>query len=214
MQYKCDFCNDTGSLDQDEYLNCAHCGAADERVALNSFVRSLGVNLTLDERTWAIHQRAIAMAPKQEAPAPYAWVNAGIERRHPEYATLSVGPENPWIDSANAFPVYAAPAVANGALPELPKPETMIVESDLGHRAYSADQMRAYGKACAAAGPDDELAEDAMRYRFLRDVDPDAEDPAIMMHVKNDWGNWSYISLSGDDADQAIDAALAGAKGN
>lgn len=39
----------------------------------------------------------------------------------------------------------------NAAPPDLPKPETMIVESDLGHRTYTAAQMTTYGQACAAA---------------------------------------------------------------
>jgi hypothetical protein len=43
---------------------------------------------------------------------PYGWVNAGTERQQTEYATLNVGPENPWVDTANAFPIYTAPPAA------------------------------------------------------------------------------------------------------
>lgn len=53
------------------------------------------------------------------------------------------------------------------------------------------------------------LAADAERYRFLRDVCPDDEEPAIMRHVTNDWGNWSYLPLNGEDADQQVDVAMA-----
>jgi len=51
---------------------------------------------------------------------PYAWVNAGIYRQQTEYATLNVGPDNPWKDGANAFPVYAAPIPAQSLAPAVP----------------------------------------------------------------------------------------------
>lgn len=52
-----------------------------------------------------------------------------------------------------------------------------------------------------------EVQKDAERYLFLRTVDPDAEDPTVMLHVQNDWGNWSYLHLGEDELDTAIDAA-------
>lgn len=66
MQYKCDFCKDTGSFGQDEYLDCNECDVAQTRRDLNDFVKSLGPTHPEDVAL-AIHQRALAMAPKQEA---------------------------------------------------------------------------------------------------------------------------------------------------
>ena len=40
---------------------------------------------------------------------PYGWVNSGIDRVLKVYATLNIGAENPWQESANAFPVYTTP---------------------------------------------------------------------------------------------------------
>lgn len=59
--------------------------------------------------------RAALASQAEAAPVgavPYGWINAGTKRQQTEYATLHVGPENPWMDSANAFPVYTAPPAA------------------------------------------------------------------------------------------------------
>jgi hypothetical protein len=37
------------------------------------------------------------------------------------------------------------------SLPELPEPQTLIIESDVGHRAFTAWQMRAYALAAVEA---------------------------------------------------------------
>jgi hypothetical protein len=54
-------------------------------------------------------QAILAQPLQQEGGKPYAWVNAGTDRQQTIYATLNVGAENPWVDGANAFPVYLAP---------------------------------------------------------------------------------------------------------
>ena len=68
MNFTCKECNDTGSRDKSgDYLDCGHCDAAMQRKALNDFVKSLGPTHPEDVAL-AIHQRALSMAPKQEAP--------------------------------------------------------------------------------------------------------------------------------------------------
>ena len=230
MNFTCTQCNDTGSRDKlGTYLDCNACCTATTRRDLNDFVKSLGPTHPEDVAL-AIHQRALAMAPKQEAPTQEQFHHYGLGAEQlqqlldgglkPEeisgaadvqhdrvhelvwwFARLTQGSANAKLavrhacelayfvatngvnrrinlkairDAAfkegvnitpeergtlerigfaipRAIPI-AAPAAANGAMPELPKPETMIVASDLGHRAYSADQMRAYGHACHAIG--------------------------------------------------------------
>lgn len=54
----------------------------------------------------------------------------------------------PACDGDGVMDVFAAPAVANAA-PKLPEPQSLIVDADIGHRAYSAEQVLAYGQACA-----------------------------------------------------------------
>ena len=209
MNFTCNECNDTGSRDKlGTYLDCNACHTAATRRGLNDFVKSLTQRSTYpthpEDVALAIHQRALAMAPKREAPEPVyqdcgacngsGWVSRdadiGTEQEcfscygsgksddaAPTISTASLTEEQVvcalgciangrnagYISTENAKVVRefirAAPAAANGTLPELPKPETMIVESDIGHRAYTADQMRAYGQACAAAGPDAALIE-------------------------------------------------------
>jgi hypothetical protein len=53
------------------------------------------------------------------------------------------------------------------------------------------------------------LRGDAARYRWLREVDPDAELPTVLRHRQDSWGNWRYDVLILDELDAAIDAALA-----
>lgn len=67
MQYKCEVCHDSGSKNRTgEYLDCPACDMPMIRKALNDFVKSLGPTHPEDVAL-AIHQRALAMAPKQEA---------------------------------------------------------------------------------------------------------------------------------------------------
>lgn len=68
MQYKCDKCNDSGSLNKFSlYYDCTSCDAAEQRVALEKFRDELlEKGEGFDDIAFAIHQRALAMAPKQE----------------------------------------------------------------------------------------------------------------------------------------------------
>lgn len=86
MNFTCTECNDTGSRDKSgDYLDCGHCDAAMQRKALNDWLASQyhqGAIAKVDSMdAWRIHQRALAMAPKQEAPRQWVaikdseWVN-------------------------------------------------------------------------------------------------------------------------------------------
>lgn len=227
MQYKCDFCQDTGSLHHDfDLLDCRHCDATTGRIALDQWLASqykqAGIARTDSLAAWRIHQRALAMAPKQEAqeqkPVAYmAFADNGNIRVWAEKDNLGAR-EAAERMGMTLMPAYAAPAAANGAMPELPAPETMIVESDIGHRAYSADQMRAYGQARAAAGPNAALVKDAERYRWLRDCDWFSSELCVLRSPKTVLAK-TGITLGADcpsrtRLDDAIDVALSGAKGN
>lgn len=220
MQYKCEVCHDSGSKNQTgDYLDCPACDMPVIRKALNEFVKSLGPTHPEDVAL-AIHQRALAMAPKKEADhindvvkmvAPAGWklvpedptgdmFRAAAKIDNEMFAGgSSHGAEDGQIwaamyDAAPEAPV-AAPAAANGAPPELPEPETMIVESDLGHRAYTADQMRAYGQACAAAGLDAALVK-------------------ALQTILKSAGEVEDLPIEGMWLSDFCRAALSGAKGN
>ena len=218
MQYKCQECNDTGSRDKlGTYLDCNACGTAATRRDLNDFVKSLGPTHPEDVAL-AIHQRALAMAPKQEAPAGWKLVpedptgemfRAAAKIDNEMFAGgSSHGAEDGQIwaamyDAAPEAPV-AAPAAANGALPELPEPTIDGTVYHTEHKIcyvapvhFTADQMRAYGKACAAAGPDAALIEAA------RNVVTCFNDPHTSLAYVQRWVN-----------ELAEVLALSGAKGN
>lgn len=69
---KCSTCRDTGHRDPSSFdLDCTDCDVAEQRAALNKFAdEQKGVSLYQADRHWAIHQRALAMAPKQEVRMP------------------------------------------------------------------------------------------------------------------------------------------------
>lgn len=288
MQYKCDFCQDTGSLNPAaDLLDCSHCDATTGRIALNKWLadqyKQGGMARTDSLAAWRIHQRALAMASKQEAPQPApeirtllrdslasgligiyycgrvweAWdVGTMTQEDFTEAAEVD-GVLDELCDLAIAAlrPDLAAPAVANGA-PELPEPMEIDwptlnrqalgcgVEDRAIHchydaaeygwekgveRAiecvpdaiYDADQMRAYGKACAAAGPDAALGTDAIRYRWLRDCDWFSSELCVLRNPKQVLTK-NGVTLGADcpsrfRLDEAIDkarVALSGAKGN
>lgn len=74
MNFTCNECNDSGSRDKlGTYLDCNACGTAATRRDLNDFVKSLGPTHPEDVAL-AIHQRALAMVPKQEAPKSMAFI--------------------------------------------------------------------------------------------------------------------------------------------
>lgn len=180
MNFTCNECYDTGSRDKlGTYLDCNACGTAATRRDLNDFVKSLGPTHPEDVAL-AIHQRALAMAPKQEAPAGWKLVpedptgnmfRAAAKIDNEMFAGgSSHGAEDGQVwtamyDAAPEAPI-SAPAAANGAMPDLPEDpngscEVAVVHETIHgmqadileyhHDAYSADQMLAYGQACIVA---------------------------------------------------------------
>lgn len=173
MNFTCKECNDTGSRDKSgDYLDCGHCDAAMQRKALNDWLASQyhqGAIAKVDSMdAWLIHQRALAMAPKQEAPHDGLREVSGKIIKAMEssaapinlaHALKEVSEQGGRIDfapdlMAELLAAYsAAPAATNGA-PELPSAEftTDMHIDGRGVAAYSADQMRTYGQACHALG--------------------------------------------------------------
>ena len=110
MNFTCNECNDSGSRDKlGTYLDCNACGTAATRRDLNDFVKSLGPTHPEDVAL-AIHQRALAMAPKQEV------INVENERVAFD-AWYDVTPSRHAyaLDAWKHRASIAAPAAANGA---------------------------------------------------------------------------------------------------
>lgn len=132
MQYKCDKCNDSGMILGSYNFDCSACEAATDRVALEAFIESLPA-MGEQEQAWRIHQRALAMAPKQEAPAVAFDAATFIENKAAAYLdeNASTDPDdgstifhygsggseyyNGLVELAEEIRL-AAPAIANGAL--------------------------------------------------------------------------------------------------
>jgi len=154
MSHKCQNCEDTGHSNPDVFdLDCTDCDVASQRYALNKFASDARrKSPDVGDLYWAIHQRALAMAPKQEELD--AMREALRNANHKFFAA------NEKLQS------LAAPAAANGALPDLP--EVQMDHLNVLAQHYTADQMRAYGQACAAAGPDAALVKalEAMLEQF------------------------------------------------
>lgn len=288
MQYKCSACEDTGNLSKHlaGNLDCTSCSAATDRVELEKW---LNKNMAIGDQdsAWLIHQRALAMAPKQEAPHGMAFIGmVGSEQFKYVPEQLATGQPNPkerrrlvrevrdaiklcaasqikesaeafsardWIKVEDRLPEpyeevrilfdgvtriarlnharayfqlasfidckgqyiatfenvggwmplalaprkkapVAAPAAANGAMPDLP--EIKMDHLNVLAQHYTADQMRAYGKACAAAGPDAALVKALEQIASIED--------------KMVGGDWEEI----DEARTIARAALSGAKEN
>lgn len=124
MNFTCNECNDSGSRDKlGTYLDCNACGTAATRRDLNDFVKSLGPTHPEDVAL-AIHQRALAMVPKQEAQEPVAWrVRDGDEWEYYNHFNLAKNslawPDGNGVDPLPPpEPLYAVPVAANGALTE------------------------------------------------------------------------------------------------
>lgn len=165
---KCSTCRDTGHRDPSRFdLDCTDCDVAEQRVALEKWCNETQQRGPSMDDCWAIHQRALAMAPKQEAPAGVvAWMSkngkettSAASKEFMETCGYGVWHE---IAPRYVIPLVAAPAAANGApegnvidygtLPDLPEKDGIIninVYKDVD--AWDADSMRAYGQACAAA---------------------------------------------------------------
>lgn len=69
MQYKCEICEDTGSISKhlSGSLDCISCEASADRAALEAWLSNNSA-MSNQDIAWLVHQRALAMAPKQEAP--------------------------------------------------------------------------------------------------------------------------------------------------
>ena len=64
MSHKCEHCKDTGELGYLGFLDCTHCDAAQKRVALNRYAKSLG-NMAETDFAWAIYQYAVKQESKE-----------------------------------------------------------------------------------------------------------------------------------------------------
>lgn len=94
---KCSTCNDTGSTSKhmNGHMDCTSCDAATERAALEAFIEKMPA-MDDHELTWAIHQRALAMAPKQEALHGMAFIGmVGSEQFKYVLEQLATGQPNP-----------------------------------------------------------------------------------------------------------------------
>ena len=182
MNFTCNECNDNSSRDKlGTYLDCNACGTAATRRDLNDFVKSLGPTHPEDVAL-AIHQRALAMAPKQEADhindvvkmvAPSGWKLVPVEPTIEMIAALGWGGDEVLAVGHGAISggiadeyaamlaaAPAAPAASNGApeLPPLPKADVeggyYDAESGFTKKAMQ-EYALTYGRAIlAAAGPD------------------------------------------------------------
>jgi len=119
MNFTCNECNDTGSRDKlGTYLDCNACGTAATRRDLNDFVKSLGPTHPEDVAL-AIHQRALAMAPKQEAPnnKPVSWLCTDLDGHGDVGFTKEIAKQRAGYSCNYFYPLFdtAAPAAANGA---------------------------------------------------------------------------------------------------
>lgn len=75
----CKVCRNTGMRPLSTYLDCTDCNSAVERAAFNKWRENELNSIGTENDDWAIHQRALAMAPKQETPTDEwdAWRAAG-----------------------------------------------------------------------------------------------------------------------------------------
>lgn len=228
MNFTCTECNDTGSRDKlGTYLDCNACGTAATRRDLNDFVKSLTQRSTYpphpEDVALAIHQRALAMAPKQEAlkgdaqknPQANTWpteiyLQAGdidVEshlsydaamRHEVTWASESID----WNDVRYIRADLAAPAAANGALTD----EQILIVRDtssigamerLGRMLSPGEERIAFARAILdAAGPDAALAK-----ALTKCVQAIA---GVPMSYNSELGEARRVAL----------AALSGAKGN
>ena len=207
---RCAICHDSGSKNQTgDYLDCPACDMPHTRKALNDFVKSLGPTHPEDVAL-AIHQRALAMAPKQEAKE-----GSNKELRTLKEAAKRAGMANHFIDGKlrddmfvigkdfierlhaeleKLCPPIAAPAAANGALTDeraafdqWSKPIPYVLFSDY---AWQAWQARA---TLAAAG----------------------QDAALVELIQKHWNGAYFQGVTKAEAREINEVlALSGAKGN
>lgn len=204
MQHKCSACEDTGNLSKHlaGNLDCTSCSAATDRAELEKWLYK-NTAIGDQDSAWLIHQRALAMAPKQEASEEslpemtddriFEWAEGYVFtlKGMPHKMTFSRPRFVEAVRIIIAHLPIAAPAAANGAMPDLP--EIKMDHLNVLAQHYTADQMHAYGKACAAAGPDAALVKALEGLANLYDTDEGCRSTP------------EYI---------AARAALSGAKGN
>jgi hypothetical protein len=82
---------------------------------------------------------------------PYAWCNAGTYRQQTTYASFSVGSENPWKESANAFPLYTAQQPAQPVVQAPPKYDCSSLCAE-GEPCSISDDGKCYAKPAAPDG--------------------------------------------------------------
>lgn len=160
----CSTCNDTGSTSKHMtgHLDCISCSAATDRVMLEAFIEDLPAMGERD-KAWVIHQRALAMAPKQEAVKEYLSTQGEAptikenlivpfaEAMSALNHVRTVAPMSYGRDPRDVLCAFinhvAAPAAANGAMPELPPPAFKAGRSYgiMKVDAWDKEMVMAYG---------------------------------------------------------------------
>lgn len=168
MNFTCNECNDTGSSDKSgDYLDCGYCDAAMQRKAMNDFLDKLPAMGDYDA-AWLVHQRALAMAPKQEALVDE---RVAFIAEYQLNGTMLIsddagGFSNPWVnahwDGWQRRARFAAPAAANGALTDeqilaiIWKYSSFISVGNYSSTQFDCqtDMLNCIRAILAAAGPD------------------------------------------------------------
>ncbi len=223
MPYKCNKCKDTGYSDGSAYLDCGACNTANERAKFNKWRECELGSVGTEDDDWAIHQRALAMAPKQEAPAqePVAhlkfWAAQSWSGNGNHDVDCGEGLEvceagEIGADKLPAFPVYRAPAAANGALTDEHAPVAQDCGACLGSGWVSRDadigtEQECF--ACDGSGKSDD-AIPAITTGALTE-----EQVVCALGCIANGRNAGYISTENAKiVREFIRAALSGAKGN
>lgn len=122
MQHKCSACEDTGNLSKHlaGNLDCTSCSAATDRAELEKWLYK-NTAIGDQDSAWLIHQRALAMAPKQEAPEPAmqdcgACHGSGWVSRDPDIGTE----QECFACDGSGKSEDASPAAANGVPDDQP----------------------------------------------------------------------------------------------
>lgn len=243
MNFTCTECNDTGSRDKlGTYLDCNACGTAATRRDLNDFVKSLGPTHPEDVAL-AIHQRALAMAQKQEAPEPAPEIRTVLRDALASGLTMAYGCSRVWsawgvgtmsqddfypasecedlldelcdLAIAALRPDLTAPAAANGALTD-------------ERAAFEADTLDLYPSAKFNRFPSGTYTDSSIetqwgawqrRSKFAA-AGPDAALIDALEKAEKKFLELEHMLGGGDDEVSVeveiltIRAALSGAKGN
>lgn len=145
----CKVCRNTGMRPLSNNLDCTDCNSAVERAAFNKWRERQLNSIGTENDDWAIYQRALAMAPKQEAPEVHDPIGTLARNRNGSDESLIFTPLFD-IHVTDGMPLYAAPAAANGALTD-----EKIIEVFNKDQYWGDPGMIAFARAIlAAAGPD------------------------------------------------------------